>query len=67
MSCIYTQDLAMRYFPDSTPTRARRLFTKMIYNNPNLLLELQSEGWKTNMRFLTPKQFEIVVKYIGFP
>lgn len=67
MSCIYTQDLAMRYFPECSPTRARRLFTKMIYSNSNLLLELQAEGWKTNMRFLTPKQFEIIVKYIGFP
>lgn len=67
MSCIYTQDLAIKYFPLCSPTRARRLFTKMIYNNENLLNELSTEGWKTNMRFLTPKQFEIIVKYIGYP
>lgn len=67
MSCIYTQELAMQYFPQCSANRARRLFTQMVIKNKNLYKELQEDGWSSNLRFLTPRQFDIIVKYIGIP
>lgn len=67
MAVELTNHLALLYFPFCTKDQARRNFTLLIRNNPALKHELEEIGWTTDRRFLTPRQIEIIEKYIGVP
>ena len=60
-------ELAQMYFPAITKQSATVQFRRWIRINNNLLDELSLAGFKRYQKMLTPKQVEIIVRYIGEP
>jgi hypothetical protein len=60
-------ELAQMYFPTITKQSATVQFRRWIRINNNLLDELSLAGFKRYQKMLTPKQVEIIVRYIGEP
>ncbi len=61
------QELALLYNPGITPNAANRRLRKWITKNRLLYEELQQAGWEHRSYLLTPRQVEIIVKYLGEP
>lgn len=61
------QELAILYAPDLTPESAGKRLSSWIRFNPKLTHELQESGWKKGQRVLTPRQVQILIKYLGEP
>ena len=64
MKAIYIQELALQYFPNSTPRSAITQLKRWIDLNTELqarLAELKRQ------RSLTPKQHEAIIYYLGSP
>lgn len=62
-----TVELAMEYFPDCSKEYARRMFTKMIRKNKDLSKLLEQTYYRPGTRFLTPRQQELIIEYLGEP
>ncbi len=60
-------ELAQMYFPTITKQSATVQFRRWIRINNKLLDELGLAGFKRYQKMLTPKQVEIIVRYIGEP
>ena len=60
-------ELAQMYFPTITKQSATVQFRRWIRINNKLLDELSLAGFKRYQKMLTPKQVEIIVRYIGEP
>lgn len=60
-------ELAQMYFPTITKQSATVQFRRWIRINNKLLDELTLAGFKRYQKMLTPKQVEIIVRYIGEP
>jgi hypothetical protein len=60
-------ELAQLYFPTIAKQSATVQFRRWIRINNNLLDELNLAGFKRYQKMLTPKQVEIIIKYIGEP
>lgn len=60
------QELALLYFPRSTPKSASAQLKRWICH-PSLLSKLTAAGYYNGQKILTPRQVEIVVEHVGEP
>lgn len=65
-ACSFTE-LAIRYNPYISVKSARRILRHWISINQPLQTELAANGYLPGQRMLTPKQINVVYKYIGEP
>ena len=64
----YTKkELALLYFPDSTPRVAVNHLMAIIRRNDMLRDELLSTGYKTTSKVFTPRQVQAIFDWIGAP
>ena len=61
------KELALMYFPDSTPETAVKHMMKMIRHNDMLWDELQEMGYYSKSRTFTPRQVQAIFEWIGAP
>ena len=61
------KELALLYFPDSTPRVAVNHLMAMIRRNDMLWDELQATGYKTACKVFTPRQVQAVFEWLGAP
>ena len=61
------KELALLYFPDSTPRVAVNHLMALIHRNDMLRDELLSTGYKTTNKVFTPRQVQAIVDWIGAP
>lgn len=60
------QELAMLYFPNSTPQAASNQLKKWM-SKEKLLARLIDAGYTSGQKILTPRQVGIVVGHVGEP
>lgn len=60
------QELAMLYFPNSTPQSASNQLKKWM-NKEKLLARLKDAGYAAGQKILTPRQVELIVGHVGEP
>ena len=64
----YTKkELALLYFPNSSPETARRHLIRWIMRNSKLMEELYAANYSLSDQYLTKEQVEIIFRYIGPP
>ncbi len=61
------KELALLYFPDSTPRVAVNHLMAVIRRNDMLWDELLSTGYKTTNKTFTPRQVNAIFEWIGAP
>ena len=59
--------LAMQYYPDHSYKSAVRLFREEIRLTRGLFPALKAVGYKENKRKLTPRQVQVIEKFLGEP
>lgn len=59
--------LAMSYCETGDMTNARRRLNYMLRTDPELWEELQRAHYRSRQRVFTPRQYELIVKYLGEP
>ena len=67
MNAIYLTDLALLYFPHSTPRSAVTQLRRWITLNKDLQKRLDELHYKKGQRTLTPLQHEAICHYLGEP
>jgi hypothetical protein len=60
-------ELAQMYFPSISKKSASIQLSKWLKLNANLKSKLQSVGFKSGQKILTPKQVDIIISFIGEP
>lgn len=60
------QELALLYFPNSTPQAASSQLKKWI-RLPLLLCKLTEASYHSGQKILTPRQVEIISGHVGIP
>lgn len=60
-------ELALLYMPNVLQPTARRTMMGWIQKNAPLIAELYEAGYRDRAVLLTPKQVEIIFKYLGPP
>lgn len=60
------QELAILYFPNSTPQSASNQLKKWM-NKEKLLAKLINAGYEPGQKILTPRQVELIVEHVGEP
>ena len=64
----YTKkELALLYFPNSSPATARRHLIRWIMRNSKLMEELYAANYNLYDQYLTKEQVEIIFRHIGPP
>ena len=64
----YTKkELALLYFPDSSPETANKHLMRWIKRNKHLMQKLEEINYKPNERWFTKQEVEIIFRYIGPP
>lgn len=64
---LYTKELAALYFANSTPKAATTHLKRWIDRNESLKNELAETGYKEGQRVFTPRQVELIFRYLGEP
>lgn len=65
---VYTvKELALRYFPESTPRSATTQLRRWIVRNTDLLEALHAAGYQSMQRMYTPRQVMLILEYLGEP
>lgn len=64
---ITIKEMALMYFPNSTPDSARRQLSRWIQKNTQLQAELVGAGFYRGQRVLTPRQAGIIIYWLGEP
>ena len=59
--------LALLYNPQLTPAVARQMLRRWMSASPGLLPLLQSLGYRTEQRVLTPRMVQCIVEQLGEP
>ena len=59
--------LAMLYYPDHSYKSAVHLFREEIRLTRGLLAALKAVGYKENKRKLTPRQVQVIERFLGEP
>lgn len=59
--------LAMQYYPDHSYKSAVRLFREEIRLTRGLFPALKAVGYKENKRKLSPRQVQVIEKFLGEP
>ncbi|WP_321519995.1 DUF4248 domain-containing protein [uncultured Bacteroides sp.] len=67
MSAIYFADLALLYFPNSTPRSAVTQLQRWIDLNEELKNKLEELYYRKRQRALTPLQYQAIIFYLGEP
>ncbi len=60
-------ELALLYFPNCTKRSASTQLARWVRQNESLKDNLIGTGFKPGRKNLTPKQVEIIIKFIGAP
>ena len=60
------QELAMLYFPNSTPQSASNQLRKWM-KKEQLLVKLLEAGYVSGQKILTPRQVEVITGHVGEP
>lgn len=64
----YTKkELALMFFPDSTPRVAVNHLMALIRRNDMLCDELQKTGYKNTSKTFTPRQVQAIFEWLGAP
>lgn len=63
----HLRELALLYFPTSTPDSASQAFRRMIRAYRGLPEQLQEKGFTPGSRVMTPAVVETIVKHLGEP
>lgn len=64
----YTKkELALMYFPDSSPRTAVSHLMSWIQRCTPLLQQLQATGYETTCKTFTPRQVKAIVEQLGEP
>jgi len=64
----YTKkELALMYFPDSSPRTAVSHLMAWIHRCTQLWQQLQAMGYDTNCKTFTPRQVRAIVEQLGEP
>lgn len=63
----FKQDLAKAYFGDRCKEIARRELARAIHTNARLMDELLAADYDKSQKRLTPRQVQIIYKYLGEP
>ena len=61
------QELAVLYFPNSTPSSASTQLKKWITKSLHLQTKLEKSDYRSGQKILTPKQVSILVDHLGEP
>ena len=61
------KELALMYFPDSTPETAVKHLMALIRRNDMLWDELQEMGYYSRSKTFTPRQVQAVIDWLGAP
>ena len=61
------KELALRYFPDSTPRVAVNHLMALIHRNDMLRDELEKTGYKNSSKVFTPRQVQAIFEWLGAP
>lgn len=60
------QELAMLYFPNSTPQAASNQLKKWM-SKEKLLVKLEDAGYSPGQKILTPRQVKAIADHVGEP
>ena len=60
-------ELALCYFPDSSPKMATDKLSRWIKESGNLKEKLLAENWHPGKKLLTPKQAMCIIHHLGEP
>ena len=64
----YTKkELALMYFPESSPETAVKHLRRWILHCPELHRELQATGYRATSHNFTARQTELIEHYLGCP
>lgn len=61
------KELALMYFPDSTPETAVKHLMALVRRNDMLWDELQEMGYYSRSKTFTPRQVQAVIDWLGAP
>ena len=61
------QELALLYFPDSSPVVASAHLMRWIQRNPDLMKKLYQSGYGKNHKEFTPMQVSYILFFLGEP
>lgn len=61
------KELALMFFPDSTPRVAVNHLMSLIRRNDMLWDELQKTGYKNTSKVFTPRQVQTILEWLGPP
>ncbi|MCQ2300839.1 MAG: DUF4248 domain-containing protein [Bacteroidales bacterium] len=64
---VTKSELAMMYFPGSSPDTARHHLMAWIRKNPRLAEELEKSGYSKKARYFSPKEIKLIARYLGDP
>lgn len=67
MKTIYFSELALKYFPRSTPRSAVTQLRRWVELNADLRRRLGELHYAKGQRILTPLQHEAFIRYFGEP
>lgn len=60
-------EIAMGYSDVGSPANARRRFNYAMRTYPELWEELIKANYRPRQRYFTPRQYELVVRFLGEP
>ncbi|BEG98036.1 DUF4248 domain-containing protein [Bacteroides sedimenti] len=60
-------ELAMLYNPHMSVREALRTLTRWMMRNESLYRELEEMGYRKNCKILTPREVEVITRYLGEP
>ena len=61
------KELALLFFPDSTPGTAVKHLMALIRRNDMLWDELQEMGYYSKSKTFTPRQVQAIIEWMGAP
>lgn len=67
IKAISKKELALMYFPDSTPHVAVNHLMAWINQAPDLLAQLESMGYRKSHKIFTPRQARLILDEFGIP
>jgi hypothetical protein len=65
---VYSKkELALCYFPESTPENAVRHLIMWVKQNSDLLRQLKSMGYQDRAKAFSPRQVKLITEFLGTP
>ena len=61
------KELALKFFPDSTPETAVKHLMSLVRRNDMLWDELQSMGYNKRRKTFTPREIKAIFDWLGAP